>query len=215
MNKLHIDSVTKSFGRRKILQDVYLSCETGKISAVLGPPGGGKSTLLQIIFGTIKGDTQFIKFNDTVLKNQSDRKSKIAYLPQRSFFLPKEYKIRKLIALLCSKENTELLYNLTLMQPYLDETIRNLSTGEKRIVEVLVITHSDSKFILLDEPFSGISPKYVDELKMIIKSQSKYKGMIISDHNYTEILDISDDVYLLTETNLKKVKDITEHLQFS
>uniref|UniRef100_A0AAU6WNG9 ATP-binding cassette domain-containing protein n=1 Tax=Chryseobacterium endophyticum TaxID=1854762 RepID=A0AAU6WNG9_9FLAO len=73
MNKLHIDSITKSFGSKKILQDVCLSCETGNITALLGRIGSGKSTLLQIIFGTMKGDSQFIKYNEQVLTKQSDR----------------------------------------------------------------------------------------------------------------------------------------------
>lgn len=68
MSSLHIDSITKSFGENKILQDVYLSCETGKIVSILGRNGCGKSTLFQIIFGTQRGDTHYIKFNTTSLK---------------------------------------------------------------------------------------------------------------------------------------------------
>lgn len=214
MNRLHIDSITKSFSGRKILQDVYLSCETGKIAGILGPSGGGKSTLLEIIFGTVKGDTQFIKFNDTILKNISDRKNKIAYLPQRSSFLPKECKIRELISLFCTKENEEKLYSLKMIIPFLDETVRNLSGGEKKMVETLIITYSDSDFILLDEPFSGVSPKSVDELEIIIKSQTPYKGIVITDHNYITILNMADDIYLLADTHLRKIKDIKELQQF-
>jgi len=215
MSRLHIDSVTKSFGGRKILQDIYLSCETGKTAGILGPSGSGKSTLLEIIFGTIKGDTQFIKLNDTILKNQSDRKNKIAYLPQRSSFLPKECKIRKLIPLFCTRENTEKLYDLKMIQPFLNETSRNLSGGEKKIVETLIITYSDSEFVILDEPFSGISPKAVDEMEIIIKSQTPNKGIIISDHNYMSILNMADDIYLLSDTYLRKVKDVKELQQFN
>ena len=109
MSKLHIDSITKSFGEKDILKDIYLNCETGKISGILGRNGCGKSTLFQIIFGTIKGKTQYIKFNNTILKDQSDRKNKIAYLPQYSF-LPKNIKIRKLIDLFCDKENSAKIY---------------------------------------------------------------------------------------------------------
>ena len=215
MSRLHIDSVTKSFGGRKILQDIYLSCETGKTTGILGPSGSGKSTLLEIIFGTIKGDTQFIKLNDTILKNQSDRKNKIAYLPQRSSFLPKECKIRKLIPLFCTRENTEKLYDLKMIQPFLNKTSRNLSGGEKKIVETLIITYSDSEFVILDEPFSGVFPKAVDEMEIIIKSQTPNKGIIISDHNYMSILNMADDTYLLSDTYLRKVKDLKELQQFN
>lgn len=215
MSRLHIDSVTKSFGGRKILQDIYLSCETGKTTGILGPSGSGKSTLLEIIFGTIKGDTQFVKLNDTILKNQSDRKNKIAYLPQRSSFLPKECKIRKLIPLFCTRENTEKLYDLKMIQPFLNKTSRNLSGGEKKIVETLIITYFDSEFVILDEPFSGVFPKAVDEMEIIIKSQTPNKGIIISDHNYMSILNMADDTYLLSDTYLRKVKDLKELQQFN
>ncbi|HBV16623.1 MAG TPA: ABC transporter ATP-binding protein [Chryseobacterium carnipullorum] len=215
MNRLHIDSITKSFGGRKILQDIYLSCETGKIAGILGPSGGGKSTLFEIIFGTVKGDTQFFKLNETILKSLSDRKNKIAYLPQHSSFLPKECKIRKLIPLFCTLENTEKLYGLKMIQPFLDETVRNLSGGEKKIIETLIITYSDVEFVLLDEPFSGVYPKAVDELEKIIKSQARYKGIIISDHHYKTLLEMSDDLYLLSDTYLRKVQGIKELQQFN
>ncbi len=94
MSTLHVDSVTKSFGEKKILQDVYLTCKIGQIIGILGRIGQGKSTLLQIIFGIINGDTQFIKFNNTVLTKQSQRKEKIAYLPQRPSF-PKNVRVKK------------------------------------------------------------------------------------------------------------------------
>ncbi|MDQ1161241.1 ABC-type multidrug transport system ATPase subunit [Chryseobacterium sp. SORGH_AS 447] len=123
MSILHIDSVTKSFGSKKILQDVYLTCETGKVVALLGSIGSGKSTLLQIIFGTMKGDSQFIKFNNKVLTKQSDRKNRIAYLPQQPMF-PKNSKVKNLIPLFCNRENTLKLFNNNLIKPFLNRTVR-------------------------------------------------------------------------------------------
>ena len=215
MKKLHADSITQSFGTRKILQDVFISCETGRILGILGPSGGGKSTLLQIIFGTVKGDTQFIRYNDIVLKTLSDRKNRIAYLPQRTSFLPKSIKIRNLIPLFCDEENREKLYHLDLIKPFLDEKTRHLSGGEKRIVETLMILYSDADFILLDEPFSGVSPKLCDEMESIIKGQAAGKGIIISDHNYEPVFRMADDVYLLSRTYLRKINDFEELRRFN
>lgn len=209
MSTLHIDSITKTFGTKKILQDVYLGCETGKIIGLFGSNGAGKSTLFQIIFGTLKGETQFIKFDTIILKNQWDRKNRISYLPQYSF-LPKNSKIKNLINLFCNKENSEKLHNLELIQPFLNETFKNLSTGEQRIIEVLLIIHSQSEFILLDEPFHSLSPKIATEIKKIIKEISKQKGFIISDHNYQDVLDISDEIYLISNTYVRQIKDIKE-----
>jgi ABC-type multidrug transport system ATPase subunit len=209
MSKLHIDSITKSFGSKKILQDVYLSCETGKIIGILGRNGEGKSTLLQIIFGTNKGDSQFIKVDDKISQNQVDRKGRIAYLPQ-NFFLPKGIKIKDLILMFCDKVNSEKLFQLDLIKPFLNKTSRNLSGGEKKIAEALMIIYSNSKFILLDEPFNGLSPKMTTEIQNLIKEQSMHKGIIVSDHLYMKILDIADEIYLLSDTSLKQIKDLKE-----
>lgn len=113
MSRLHIDSITKSFGNKEILRDIYLSLETGKTAGLLGRNGSGKSTLFQIIFGSLKGKTQYIKFNETVLQKQSDRKNRIAYLPQHSF-LPKNVKIKNLIQVFCDKESAKKLSDLNL-----------------------------------------------------------------------------------------------------
>ncbi len=209
MSKLHVDSVIKSFGGKQILKDIYIACETGKITGLLGRNGTGKSTLLKIISGTVKGDSQYIRSDHKVLINQMDRKRRIAYLPQH-FFLPKGVKIKNLIPLFCNQENAEKLFELELMKPLLNEACRNLSGGEKKIAEALLILYSDSEFILLDEPFNGFSPKTTAEMQRIIKEQSKHKGIIISDHRYHEVLDISDEVYLLSDTHLKRIKDFKE-----
>jgi len=213
MSKLHIDSITKSFGKKDILKDIYLSCETGNICGLLGRNGSGKSTLFQIIFGTIKGDTQYIKFNDIILKNQSDRKNRIAYLPQHSF-LPKNIKIKNLIDLFCAKENNAKISQSKFIQPFINETPNTLSGGELRIVEVLLIMYSRAEFVLLDEPFHSLSPKTVTEIKTIIKQQTD-KGFIISDHQYHDVLDISDNIFLLSDTHLKPNKDLTELKRFN
>ncbi|MBP1167832.1 ABC-type multidrug transport system ATPase subunit [Chryseobacterium sp. PvR013] len=209
MSKLHVDSLTKSFNERKILQDVYIGCETGQITGLLGRNGSGKSTLLKIIFGVISGDTQFIKCDNKVLKSTSDRKNRISYLPQ-DLFLPKYETVKNLIPLFCNKENTNLLFALEFIQPLLHEKIKNLSKGEQRIIETLMIIYSETDFVLLDEPFHSLSPKVCEELKKIILQQSKYKGFIISDHNYQDVLDISDHIYLLSDGHLKQIQDFKE-----
>ncbi|WBV61374.1 ATP-binding cassette domain-containing protein [Chryseobacterium camelliae] len=209
MSKLHIDSLTKSFDGKSILKDIYIGCETGKIVGILGRNGTGKSTLLKIIFGTVKGDSQYIKVDNQVLQNQWDRKDKIAYLPQHSS-LPKSIKVKNLIPIFCNEENSKKLTDLDLLKPFLDETSRNLSGGEKKVVEALLIIFSTAQFILLDEPFNGLSPKMTNEMQKIIKEQSKEKGIIISDHHYQEVLDISDEIYLLSDAYLKPIKDLEE-----
>ncbi len=209
MSKLHIDSITKSYGSKKILQDIYLTCETGQIVAILGGIGSGKSMLLQIIFGTMKGDSQFIKFNDEILTKQSDRRNKIAYLPQSPIF-PKDIRIKNLIPLFCNPENTRKLYQSDLIRPLLNRTTRNLSGGERKLVEVLTVIHSEAEFILLEQPYSGLSPILTEKVMKMIKEISQEKGFIISDFMTEFALELSDEIYLLHDGILKQIKDLTE-----
>lgn len=214
MSRLHMDSITKNFDSKKILQDIFLSCETGEIIGLLGRNGSGKSTLLQIIFGTIKGDTQFVKFNHEILTRQSDRKSKIAYLPQHSF-LPKNSKIKALVPLFCSKINRRKILDLEIIKNILDEKPKNLSGGELKLIEILLIIFSDAEIILLDEPFSSLAPKAISQIKTLITELKPQKGFIISDHNYQDIIEISDRNLFLMNGNLKTVKDLTDLQRFN
>lgn len=214
MSKLHVDSITKSFNERKILQDIYIGCETGQIIGLLGRNGSGKSTLLKIIFGIKHGNTQFIKYDNTILKSISDRKNRISYLPQ-DLFLPKNIKIKNLIPLFCNQRNTDLLFTSEFVQPFLHEKPKTLSKGEQRIIETLMIIYSESSFILLDEPFHSLSPKVTEELKKNILRESAHKGFIISDHNFKDVLDISELIYLLSDGHLKQIQDLSELQQYN
>ena len=97
-----------------------------------------------------------------------------------------------------------------MLKPFLNDTSGSLSGGEKKIIEVLLILYSDSKFILLDEPFNALSPKMIVEIQKMIKDQSRQKGIIISDHRYKEVLDVSDEIYLLSDCYLSQIKDLRE-----
>jgi len=154
MSQLYIDSITKSFGNKAILSDVFLSCKTGEIKGLIGRNGSGKSTFLKIIFGTGKADSKFVKVGSKIINNTSDCKNLINYLPQDNF-LPNNVKIKSLINLFLPQKSRGILFANEYIAPMLDKRNQDLSGGEKRIVEILLIIHSDAKFILLDEPFKG------------------------------------------------------------
>jgi len=82
-----------------------------------------------------------------------------------------------------------------------------LSGGEKRLLEILLITYSNAKYILIDEPFNGIAPIYKEEIKMRIKEQSINKGFIITDHDYWNILDLSTRIILMHDGGTKEIKN--------
>jgi ABC-type multidrug transport system ATPase subunit len=209
MSDLHVDSVTKSFGIKQVLTDIFISCKKGEIIGLLGKNGTGKSTLLQIIFGSLQADTKFVKIGDKIINGLFDNRKLINYLPQNSF-LPNHSKVSRIIALFCNKSNAELIITNELIRPLLDRRIRHLSGGERRLIEIILIIHSDAKYILIDEPYNGIAPIYKEDIKRMIKERSIDKGFIITDHNYRDILDVATRIILLRDGGTKAINRIEE-----
>lgn len=207
--KLHVDSIEKSFGEKKLLKDIFISCETGEIVGILGRNGSGKSTLLEIIFGTIPAENKFVRVGNKVIKNSFDNKNLIHYLPQ-NHFLPSHLKIKTIIELFCNRENAEKLKNHNSIKRFLNDKPKNLSGGEKRLIEILLVLYSDCKYVILDEPFHSLSPKITDEIKILIKDQSAEKGIIITDHQYQNVMEISDKIMLLKEGSIIKINTIDD-----
>jgi len=205
MNTLYADSILKYFGEKKILQDISLRVKSGEIVGLLGRNGSGKSTLLKIIFGTESAETRYIKIGNKIIRNQIGQTRGIAYLPQQHF-LP-DIKISKLISLFCSPKNSEVIHKNLFIKKILFQKPNNLSSGELRFLEILLILYSDHEFVLLDEPFHNLSPIITDEIKAVIKSISKEKGILITDHSFRDILEISNRIYLLSDTILKPIEN--------
>jgi len=130
-------------------------------------------------------------------------------LPPHSF-LPKNVKIKTLLKLFCDEENQRKLKDLEIIKMFLDESPKNLSGGELRMIEILLIIFSKAEIILLDEPFANLSPKLVSQIKTHISELKSHKGFIISDHNHQDILDISDRNLLLVNGSLKNIQDLTD-----
>lgn len=210
MNRLYADSIMKSFDTKMVLTDIFLCCEPGEIIGLLGRNGSGKSTLLKILFGAIKADQKFVKANGKMIHRLQDRTGLISYLPQGNF-LPPHVSVRTMIAMLCSKKTSKKL----LEKPYLKTTLsrrgKQLSGGEKRVIEIFLTIYSNAKYILLDEPFNGVSPVYIEDIKETIRQEAKSgKGFILTDHDYRNIIDVSNRIILLHDGGTKKIKDLAE-----
>ena len=208
MSKMHVDSVIKSFGNKQILTDVFISCEKGEIVGLLGRNGTGKSTLLKIIFGSLTADRKFVKIGDKLITGLFDNRKLVNYLPQDGF-IPNHVKVRRIINLFCN-ENADLIKKHDLIKPMLEKKCKQLSGGEKRLLEVLLIVFSNSKYILIDEPFNGVAPVYKEEIKNMIKEQSEHKGFIITDHDYRNILNIATKIIVLHDGGTKEIMNKDE-----
>ncbi len=194
MAELHVDSVAHSFGRHSVLNNVYVKCGVGEIVGILGRNGSGKSTLLKIIFGSIKPNYQFIRIDDERVQ-KGYLTHKLAYLPQ-GYFLPKYLNLELLVNLYVNKYKKQLLA-IDLFKENRRMSIGDLSGGNRRLAEALLMIYSDAKYILLDEPFSQLAPLICQQLKHHIQELLPEKGFLITDHDYQQILDVSSRIVLI------------------
>ena len=204
-NLLEVDSIRKSFGDNQVLTDIALKCQPGDIIGLLGRNGSGKSTLLKIIFGTLFTDYKFIRINDEILDQPFKSKNKIAYLSQDNF-LPKNITIKQAVGIYSDSLDQNQILDDEVLSKVVGTKISNLSGGESRYLEVKLLLNLDSNFVLLDEPFNGISPLHIELIKSMIIDKSSKKGIILTDHDYRNILDVANKYYLLFDGGLKQIK---------
>jgi ABC-type lipopolysaccharide export system ATPase subunit len=206
---LEVDSLAKRYSERVILSDVYLKCVTGDIVGLFGRNGTGKSTLMKIVFGIERADNKFVRVNDKVLVSQSQPIQEISYLSQDTF-LPNNLKVLELIRLTLNNKHTDSFLNDPILSPFLSHKVNSLSGGELRYLEIKLLLNLPSKFVLLDEPFNGISPINVQAVTELIKSHSKSKGIILTDHDYHSVLDVANRFYLLSDGYLRSISGRTD-----
>ncbi len=194
--KLHNASI--NFGKKEVLKEVSFSLETGEILGIFGRNGCGKSTLLKMIFGTLRKGSVTISI-DGINFNPSENISSecIAYLPQHSF-LPKNSKVRDLIPIYFSEEKKQdAIFYDALIAKIAAKKVGELSLGQVRYLEVLLVGNLDHSFLMLDEPFSMIDPLYKVEIKSLLNKLKVEKGILITDHYYEDVLDITSKNLLI------------------
>ncbi len=206
VNTLEIDSVIKSFADKQVLTDIYLKCSTGDIIGLIGRNGSGKSTLFKILFGTLAAERKFIRMNGQVMNSPYTVPDTIGYLPQHEF-LPKQLTIEKVVQLFLGKPTVEIFFNDDNLIKLRKSKVSNLSGGELRYVEIKLLLNSKAKFILLDEPFNGISPLMIETIKPLIVEASHTKGIMLTDHDYRNVMDVANSYRLLFDGGLKQIKD--------
>lgn len=201
-NILEIDSVELQFGERMIISNAYLKIESGKITALLGRNGCGKSCIMRIICGDLKPQNSSIRIN-SVWQKRVDH-TQVIYSPQYNI-LPKELTLNEIF------NDYECDYNefsshFPEFKDYQEKRVDQTSGGEQRIVNIYIALKSHSKFVMLDEPFSQIMPIHVAKIKELIKETATTKGVLITDHMYRNILDIADTLYVMSDTAVHPAK---------
>ncbi|NKI18916.1 LPS export ABC transporter ATP-binding protein [Spongiibacter sp. KMU-166] len=212
MPVLQASNLAKAYKGREVIKDVSLTISSGEIVGLLGPNGAGKTTCFYMIVGIVNADRGRIMLDDrdlTSLSIQGRAKHGVGYLPQEASIFRKLSVADNIMAILETrrdlnrKQRREKLDGL--LQEFHITHIRDsqgmaLSGGERRRVEIARALATEPSFILLDEPFAGVDPISVNDIQQIIRHlQARGIGVLITDHNVRETLDICEKAYIVGE----------------
>ncbi|MBD1147223.1 LPS export ABC transporter ATP-binding protein [Pelagibacterales bacterium SAG-MED31] len=208
---LRINKISKSYGNKKVVRDISILINRGEIVGLLGPNGAGKTTTFYMIVGLVKSDTGSIlldKIEISKMPIYSRGLQGISYLPQEpSIFrgMNVEDNLLSIIEIVEKDKNKHDIILQSLLNEFDINHVRKsksivLSGGERRRLEIARTLASRPKYLLLDEPLTGIDPVSIEEIKIIIKKlKQKNIGVLITDHNVRETLKIVDRVYIVNE----------------
>jgi lipopolysaccharide export system ATP-binding protein len=212
---LAVSNLHKKFGRKEVVRGVNFSMGNGEVAGLLGPNGAGKTTIFYMIVGFYKPSMGTVTLNtmDITDKPMYRRaQAGIAYLPQEASIFRKLTVEQNLWAILESRRDINKIEKKEKLESLLDEfgigRIRpqygyTLSGGERRRTEIARALATEPKFLLLDEPFAGIDPIAVYEIKQIIRRLAeKGIGILITDHNVRDTLEITTEAFIIAEGNI-------------
>lgn len=212
MSELKTKNLKKRYKSRTVVKDVSISIKKGEIIGLLGPNGAGKTTSFYMIVGLVNPDSGHVFLDDQDITDypmHQRARMGIGYLPQEKSIFRKLTVAENILAILqlrkdlskeAQQQKLDSLLNEFHISHLREATAVSLSGGETRRVEIARALSMDPKFILLDEPFAGIDPISVVDIKRIITHlQQRGIGILITDHNVRETLTICDRAYIVNE----------------
>jgi lipopolysaccharide export system ATP-binding protein len=204
-------SLSKSYKSKKVVKNVSLAVSSGQIVGLLGPNGAGKTTSFYMIVGLVPNDNGQIMLNDadvTLAPMHERARLGIGYLPQEASIFRKLTVSENILAILQTRKGLNENERQSKLEHLLEEFNINhikdnlgmsLSGGERRRVEIARALAAEPKFILLDEPFAGVDPISVGDIKkIIIHLKNRGIGILITDHNVRETLDVCEHAYIVS-----------------
>ena len=203
---LEADSIYYSIDGHEILKGAYLTCRQGEIVGLLGRNGCGKSTMLEINFGTRTGAQSFVRIGGKVYTGKAFRSGKLRMQPQFDY-IPNGMRISTILRMEgYSKQD---ILDELILEIY-DCKIGELSGGLLKYFQIFIFLQSPVPFIILDEPFAGLSPVAVEHVLELLKEAKKSKGIIISDHNYEAINKVSDKLMFMQDGQTREIASLDE-----
>ncbi len=215
MAHLQATSLAKAYRGREVVRDVSLEIESGQVVGLLGPNGAGKTTCFYMIIGIIRADRGTISIDGedlTPLTMHQRARRGVGYLPQEASIFRKLTVGDNIMAILQTRGDldkaqrqqrcAELLAEFH-VEHLRDNLGQSLSGGERRRVEIARALATEPEFILLDEPFAGVDPISVSDIKQIINHlRDRGIGVLITDHNVRDTLDICEKAYIVGEGHI-------------
>ena len=207
-----LENVELSFAEKNILYGVYLKAETGNVTGLLGPNGCGKTSLLKIFFGNLTANNQLVRVNGKGYLNKFYRTKLVKFLSQKNY-LPPHLKLKNLFNIF-QVNWREFAETFPTVASRKNHRVKELSGGEKRLVETWLIIKSDAKLVLLDEPFTHLAPLYIEIIKQEILKEKQHKAFVITDHLYRDIQLIADELYFLQKGCTQLIKSPSQLEEF-
>lgn len=212
MSGLVAKHLAKTYGKRQVVKDMSVSVQRGEIMGLLGPNGAGKTTSFYMIVGLVKADAGSIELDGQDLSGAAMHKraqAGLGYLPQEASVFRRLSTRDNLLAVLELRKSLSAAQRKAKAQTLLDEFSLNhvadspgqaLSGGERRRVEIARALAMDPTYVLLDEPFAGVDPISVKDIKELIQGLAQRGiGVLITDHNVRETLDLCDRACIVSE----------------
>lgn len=200
---VELQNIKKSFGSVDVLKGVNLKISPGKVVAILGPNGSGKTTMIKSILGMVLPDDGKVYLNGKQISNNGLYRKEINYLPQIARF-PDNLKVREIIDMVkdirSEPSQEDELIKLFGLESYLNKKLGNLSGGTRQKVNIVLTFMFEGNLVVLDEPTAGLDPVSLIHLKEIIeRERKKEKTFLITTHILPLVEELADEIVFLLE----------------
>lgn len=205
---IEVKELEKSFGKSEVLKNISFNVEPGKITAIVGPNGSGKTTIIKLILGLVKPDNGDVLINGKSILSEYLYRKDIGYMPQLASY-PENLTVREVIKMICDLRNLNIEPNPKLidalnLSPEMNKQIKNLSGGNKQKVSAVISLMFNPSIIILDEPTAGLDPVVSNNFKELIINESKNnKSVILTSHIMSEIEELADHIIFLIDGRIK------------
>lgn len=195
-HRLIVDSVMVRFGDKVVLRGGYITSSTGMVTGLLGRNGTGKSCMFRALMGGLRVENVIVSIDGEPVDRRFIGRY-IKYLPQGRL-IPDGMRLRKAFDLY-GVDYRAFVSRFPRYSRYWDSAVWELSGGEIRLAELYMVLMSECPFCILDEPFSQVDPKSIEAVQKLIRERCPDHGIIVTDHNYTAIATVTDDLFVISD----------------